>query len=130
MTRLNLYNPYLGDKYTGEWLNNKRSGSGIYTWGEASKFSGDTYIGEFKDNNMHGYGEYKKKDGSYYRGSYENNQKSGIGILFSAKSSEKYEGRFLNDEMDGSGFYRFANGRKEITFWEMGKNIREIITLD
>ena len=57
----NCYGSYTlssGDKYIGEWKNNKRNGQGTYLYGPNSKNAGDKYVGEWKDGIYHGRGTY------------------------------------------------------------------------
>ena len=35
-----------GDKYDGNWRNDKMHGRGIYTWADERKYEGDFYSGE------------------------------------------------------------------------------------
>ena len=45
-----------GDKYVGEWKNDKYHGQGTFTWE-----NGDKYVGEWKNNKRHGKGKLIKK---------------------------------------------------------------------
>ncbi len=47
-----------GDKYTGDWVDGKANGHGVYTFGPNGKFAGDRYEGQFKDGKYHGKGTY------------------------------------------------------------------------
>lgn len=71
--------------YEGEWLDDKKSGGGTYTWPNRAKYvggfvndkmtgmssslaygDGSFYSGEFKDNKRDGEGMFKFNDGSTY----------------------------------------------------------------
>ena len=65
-----------GDKYIGEFLNDKINGRGEYIYS-----NGDKYIGEFKDNVFHGHGCYINASGDTYEGEYRYGLKKGYGIL-------------------------------------------------
>ena len=56
-----------GDKYEGNYLNDKKNGEGIYLWK-----TGDKYIGEFENDYRHGYGEMFWRDGGVYKGKWSN----------------------------------------------------------
>ena len=65
-----------GDKYVGEWKDDKRNGQGTrtwafgnYNWGTARK-----YVGEFKDSKRNGRGTLYFDDGEVYKGLWENNE--------------------------------------------------------
>ena len=47
----------------GNWVENKISGYGIYSWED-----GRVYEGYWKENNMHGQGHYSWPDGRKYEG--------------------------------------------------------------
>ena len=49
----------IGEKYEGEWKNDKRNGQGTNTWSDGRK-----YTGEWKDEKQHGYGVFIHSDGN------------------------------------------------------------------
>jgi hypothetical protein len=57
-----------GDKYTGFWVDDKKSGWGRYEF----KLTGKIFQGEFKENNVDGYVEYISKNGVIHRGIMKN----------------------------------------------------------
>jgi hypothetical protein len=62
----NCYGTYVwdsGNKYVGDWQNDKRHGQGINTW-----VDGEKYVGEYKDNKAHGQGTYTYANGDKYVG--------------------------------------------------------------
>jgi S1-C subfamily serine protease len=66
-----------GDKYVGEWKDNKKHGQGTFTvgnLGSQGKFAGDKYVGELKDDKFHGQGTYTYADGRIKEGIWENNK--------------------------------------------------------
>jgi len=81
-----------GDKYVGEWKDNKYHGQGTYTYADGRK-----YVGEWKDNKRHGQGTYTTNDGV------------------------KYVGEWKNDLPNGLGVRTYADGRVEEGIWENGK---------
>jgi len=52
--------------YQGDYINDKKSGEGVYTWAH-----GNEYRGRFLDDYKHGYGEMIWADGRTYRGMWE-----------------------------------------------------------
>ena len=132
-----------GDKYVGEWKNNKKHGQGTYT-----SQAGSSYIGEYKNGKKHGQGTYTYPDGSIYVGQLENGDFNGQGSLTLANgdtyvgefkdnnfngqgtftfgpnsewSGDKYVGEFKNDKQHGQGTYFFANGTVKTGLWESGE---------
>jgi hypothetical protein len=79
-----------GDKYVGEFKDNKQHGQGTFTWGSGSEWAGRKYVGEYKDNKQHGQGTTTLSDGS------------------------KFVGEFKDNKFQGQGTYTHANG----TIWE------------
>ena len=58
-----------GEKYVGEYKDDKRNGQGTYTWPNGNK-----YVGEFKDGKKHGQGTLTSPDGKVERGIWKNNK--------------------------------------------------------
>ena len=58
-----------GEKYVGEYKDDKRTGQGIYTWP-----SGNKYVGEFKDGKPHGQGTFTWADGRVEEGIWKNGE--------------------------------------------------------
>ena len=58
-----------GDKYVGEFKDDKRHGQGTYTFAD-----GDKYVGEYKDDKYHGQGTYTFADGEQWEGYYLNDK--------------------------------------------------------
>lgn len=59
-----VYTYASGDKYTGTFVKDKRSGKGVMEW----KLTGDVYVGEFFLDQMHGAGVMKYGNGDRYDG--------------------------------------------------------------
>jgi len=97
-----------GNKYVGEWQNNKRNGQGINTWAD-----GEKYIGEWQNDKRNGQGNNTWANGEKHVGLYKNDLRHGQGTYTHA-NGDTYEGGYKNDLMDGQGTYTYANGRKEV----------------
>uniref|UniRef100_H2ZD11 MYND-type domain-containing protein n=1 Tax=Ciona savignyi TaxID=51511 RepID=H2ZD11_CIOSA len=65
-----------GSKYSGEFVDDMRHGTGSHTWK-----SGEVYEGSFYKDHMHGNGCYTWRDGSTFTGSFYLDQKQGYGTL-------------------------------------------------
>ena len=87
-----------GDKYVGEYKNDKQNGQGTYTFGSNSQWAGDKYVGEFKDNLYSGQGAYTWANGRKEVGTYENNKLNGYAIKYFANGAIDKEGTFKDDE--------------------------------
>ena len=59
-----------GDKYVGEYKDDKKHGQGTYTYADGAK-----YVGEWKDGNYHGQGTETYASGNKYVGEYKNGRK-------------------------------------------------------
>jgi hypothetical protein len=99
-----------GEKYVGEWKDNKKHGQGTLTFA-----GGDKYVGEFKDGQRNGQGTYTRNfaNGEKYVGEWKDNKKHGQGTLTFA-GGDKYVGEFKDGQRNGQGTYTFANGEKYV----------------
>lgn len=94
------------DKYDGEWVDDKRSGNGQYSWS-----SGDIYDGEWKNGTMEGHGAFRWANGDSYVGQWKSGRMDGHGIKTMA-NGDSYEGEWKNDKANGRGCKKFACGDK------------------
>jgi hypothetical protein len=56
-----------GNKYTGDWINDKMSGHGVFTWTD-----GDRYEGQYKDGKKNGKGKFRYANGQVKEGMWSN----------------------------------------------------------
>ena len=132
---------YSGDKYTGEFQDNKRHGYGTYTFLSGERYtgywendmrngfgtnifnSGEKYNGMYKDNLRHGFGVNYFPNGETFEGWYQNDLKTGIGIITFGDDhkGDKYIGYHLNDDMSGQGLYIWDDGRSDLCFYSKNK---------
>ena len=122
-----------GDKYIGEYVDNKKNGKG-----EMFFINGDYYNGEYKNDLRNGKAEYNWKEGSKYIEDFIDDKNEGTRkYIFSNK--DKYIGEFSYDNRNGKGKYishkcgyYVGNGKmilkreKAYMFIEMGKNMKGI----
>ena len=80
-----------GDKYVGEFRNDKYHGQGTYYYLADNRSKGDKYVGEYKDGKPHGQGTYYHLADNQFKG-------------------DKYVGEFKNYKRNGQGTYTYANG--------------------
>ena len=95
--------------------NNSRQGKFIFEY-----VSGDKYVGEFKENKSHGQGTYTHADGHKYVGEYEYGKKHGQGT-YTYAIGDKYVGEWKDGKKLGQGTYTYADGSREVGTWEHGK---------
>jgi len=86
-----------GNKYEGNFVNDKIEGEGTYRWS-----FGDYYTGEFKNGVLNGYGIYKWLNGDIYEGFYQNGLRWGQGSLTNANGNS-YVGNFQDNVPHGKG---------------------------
>ena len=72
--------------------------------------SGDKYEGEFKNDRPNGKGTYTYKNGRKYVGDIVNTLAEGNGIMY-FEDGNRYEGEFKNDKPNGRGIFYFSNGK-------------------
>ena len=58
-----------GDMYDGEWVNDARTGDGVYYYA-----SGDKFVGKFVNGKRHGAGVYTFKNGTVKRGVWKDDK--------------------------------------------------------
>jgi S1-C subfamily serine protease len=104
-----------GDKYVGEYKNDKFHGQGTYTWANGNK-----YVGGFKDNNKHGQGTYTYANGNKYVGEWRDDMEHGQGTLIWA-DGDKYVGGFKDGKRRGQGTYTWPDGTKYVGKWKYNK---------
>ncbi|NWS03469.1 RSPH1 protein, partial [Motacilla alba] len=93
-----------GSKYAGDWVHDQRQGFGEYLYA-----NGDTYTGEWANNKRHGQGTYVYKDtGSKYVGYWVDGIQNGPAELIHL--NHRFKGRFLNGKPSGRGKFIFDIG--------------------
>lgn len=95
-----------GDIYQGEWENGKCHGYGLYDSKNVSDFKG-----WWEDGMIHGKGFEKLNEEYTYRGNFKRGKKFGEGIMHFLKEGNRYEGKFKNDQLNGTGTYTYKDGR-------------------
>ena len=68
-----------GDKFEGEYKNNKRNGKGTFS----SRDGSSGYVGEYKNGERNGYGVEKRSDGAKYDGPWKDGNPHGKGVMTS-----------------------------------------------
>ena len=102
-----------GNRYEGEWKNDKRDGHG-----KAKYTTGDVYIGSWKKCKRHGHGTMYIENGDVYEGSWNNGFKDGPGMYrwrdgevdVSWYSSDYCVGEGLRWNVDRSPVFRLVRG--------------------
>ena len=84
-----------GNRYVGDYKNNKKHGQGVYT-----AANGDSYSGEFKDGTYNGMGTYRFANGSIYSGEFKDGRRAGQGVFTRADGSTVL-GEWNNDLAQG-----------------------------
>ena len=105
-----------GNKYVGEFKDNKFHGQGTFTWA-SGEFAGDKYVGEFKNSKEHGQGTYTYANGDKYVGEVKDGLTHGRGT-YTWASGSKYVGEFKDGKRHGQGTFTWADGRVEKGIWK------------
>ena len=96
-----------GNKYVGEWKNDKRTGQGTYTWG------GNKYVGEFKDGILNGQGTITFADGTVKKGVWEEGSYFGTKAEWDAKiAKEEHEKKLYAEKILKEEKERLARERE------------------
>ena len=96
---------YSDAKYTGDWDNDSRHGVGTMTYP-----SGEIYTGQWCDGEKHGKGTVTYPDKWTYDGEWDENVRHGKGELKDPDGTIRYKGDWVNDVRDGHGEEYFENG--------------------
>lgn len=103
-----------GDKYEGEWLDNKRHGFGTYWKREAGKFRVE-YNGTWVQGKKQGFGVHYNAAGERYEGEWLGNRRHGkgrqtFGGRLDGVGADVYEGDWAEGQRCGEGTMQYANG--------------------
>ncbi|XP_047042192.1 alsin isoform X1 [Helicoverpa zea] len=94
--------------YTGEWVNGVRQGYGVMD--DIGK--GEKYLGNWSDNKKHGCGLIVTLDGIYYEGLFMQDVLTGHGVMV-FEDGTHYEGEFRSAGVfSGKGILTFSSGDK------------------
>jgi len=111
----------VGNKYVGQWENDKRSGRGRYTFA-----CGDTYEGEWRAGMYHGHGKYSSAESDEYEGEWRDDKMTGRGKYYYRDLGDTYEGDWDGGVKEGHGKYTCADGTIFIGQYENGELIKNI----
>ncbi len=104
-----------GNKYLGDWQQDKRHGEGKLAFNE-----GHVYIGGFVSSKMRGKGIMNYANGDIYDGNWENDRPNGSG-KYRFQNGDRYVGNFLNGSFDGHGTMHYGDGSRYEGFWKESK---------
>ena len=94
-----------GTKYVGSFKNGFMYGLGTMTWA-----SGNTHTGEFRNDQRNGEGTYRVFENKLlvkeYIGNWENDKKSGQGIMNWPQDGDNYTGEWKDDNRHGHGIMK------------------------
>ena len=97
-----------GNKYVGEYKDDKSHGQGTFTFA-----NGDKYVGEFRGGDFNGQGTFTFASGDKYVGEWKDDKRNGQGT-FTFASGDKYVGQFRGGDFNGQGTYTFAVSDKYV----------------
>ena len=93
-----------GNKYVGEWKDDKKNGQGTETLADGSK-----YVGEYKDGRWNGQGTYNYVRGAEYVGEWKDGSRNGQGT-FTIANGTKFVGEFKDNNFHGYGTLYTSTG--------------------
>ena len=91
-----------GDKYEGQWKDDKRHGKGTVTYRGQDGNVVEKYEGDWYEGKMHGFGRYVYADGGVYEGQWVDGKMCGKGT-YVFPNGNKYEGEWVDDVKEGYG---------------------------
>ena len=114
-----------GDQYVGENKDGKAHGEGTYIFGRESQWAGDKYVGMYKDGNIHGQGTYTFASGEKYVGEFKDGIRDGQGTN-TYTSGDKYVGEYKDGSRHGQGTYTYASGTTERGYFSNNEFVPDI----
>jgi hypothetical protein len=112
-----------GEKYVGEWKDNKKHGQGTLTFA-----GGDKYVGEFKDGQRNGQGTYTFANGEKYVGEFKDDKYYQGTYTFA--NGNKYVGEFKDNQKNGQGTLTYVDGSYCTGIFENDKCLSDIVKAD
>ena len=108
-----------GEKYVGEYKNDKQHGTGTYTDAKHQ------YVGEWEEHKVNGHGTCTWANGDKYVGEYKNDKRNGHGT-YTWADGNLCAGGWKEDSFDGQGTYFSAGGKMRTGIWVNRKCIETI----
>ncbi|KAL9971302.1 hypothetical protein ACROYT_G023811 [Oculina patagonica] len=99
--------------YIGETKKQLRDGFGVYNY--SNKFF--RYEGEWSKGKKHGHGKLVMADGSFYEGQFINGEIQGHGFRRWASTRNEYTGQFVKGELNGHGIMIYGDGSRYEGEW-------------
>jgi len=85
-----------GDRYEGEFVDDRKQGKGMYVWGPGSPWAGERYVGDYMDDRRHGRGTYYWPTGDRFEGLWKQDGRYGYTAMeVRRQSAEKARGEAL-----------------------------------
>jgi len=106
-----------GDKYDGEWVQNKKEGHGVFTWENK-----DCYDGQWVTDKKTGQGRFTWASGDTYTGGWLKNKKNGTGV-YTWTNGDTFEGEWIKGQQTGSGSNRWGNKNVFTGEWKNGEKV-------
>ena len=94
-------------------------------FGTYTHFNGDKYVGDFKDDKLHGKGTLIFFNGDKYVGEFKHSLFHGQGT-YTYDNGDKYVGEWNDFKFHGQGTYTFASGIKDVGYFMNGEYIPDI----
>jgi hypothetical protein len=98
-----------GNAYGGEWADGAMCGTGTFLYA----VEGDRYSGSFRDDKKHGSGTYTFANGNSYSGLFAVDKRHGRG-KYSWMCGDEYDGEWFEGRMHGQGVTAYANGNRYV----------------
>jgi len=127
-----------GERYEGEWVDDRKHGYGVYTWDDGDRYEGNwvagrqeghgsyiwgngsSYVGAWKEDRRCGRGVYRWPQGDLYDGDFLDSHRHGVGT-YTWPDGRRYEGEWRNGPRNGQGVYFWPDGSRYVGAWKDSK---------
>ena len=105
-----------GERYHGDWVDDKMCGFGIYHYK-----NGGNYTGDWVDNKKNGRGTYScKEEGIRYEGVFKDDKIKRGRLLFN--NGTRFEGNINDNLLNSPGTFIYANGNRYVGEFKVDDN--------
>lgn len=119
-----------GERYRGDYRNDRKEGQGMYTWPNGDRLDGTWLADEieagslvipydgvlYRSDAAHSHSDTRYQGNLQYTGEFVNHMFNGYGMAI-WPNGDRYKGDWVNDKMNGKGVYIWSDGERFEGLW-------------